>query len=76
MIRISILFFLLTLAGQVGAQVSRIPLEVNPGLHYQRTYTLPKGYDRGNAKAACDPADPDKTYVEAGQMAFILTDID
>jgi hypothetical protein len=74
--RISILFFLLFLAGQAGAQVSRIPLEVNPGLQHQRNYTFPKGYDRANAKAVCDPSDVNKTYVEAGQTAFILIDID
>lgn len=74
--KLSILFLLLMLAAQAGAQVSLVPLEVNPNLQHKRNYTLPKGYAQTNAKAACDPADANKTYVEAGQTVFITIDID
>ncbi|PHN05338.1 T9SS type A sorting domain-containing protein [Flavilitoribacter nigricans] len=74
--RIATFLFLLTFVQQISAQVSRIPLESYPTVKDERAALLPKGYSRSLEKAACDPSDPDKTYVEAGQTALIIIDID
>lgn len=74
--RIATFFFLLMFVQQLSAQVSRVPLGSYPNVKDERVAFLPKGFDSSNEKAACDPSDADKTYVEAGQTVMIIIDID
>lgn len=74
--RIATFLFLLIFMQQLSAQVSRIPLSTYPSVKDEQAALLPKGYSGSLAKAACDPSDLSKTYVEAGQTAIIVIDID
>lgn len=74
--RIATFLFMLMFAQQLTAQVNRIPLETYPSVKDERAALLPKGHRSVLEKAACDPSDPTKTYVEAGQTALIIIDID
>lgn len=74
--RIATFYILLFLAQQGSAQISRIPLDYYPDLKDERAAQLPKSYTAIPEKAACDPSDPTKTYVEAARTALIIIDID
>lgn len=74
--RIATFFFLMIFAHHLSAQVSRVPINYYPNLKDGKAAFLPKGYTETTQKAACDPSDPGKSYVEAGQTALIIIDID
>lgn len=74
--RIATLLFLLFFVQQLSAQISRIPIDYYPDVKDQSITTLPKGFQQSLEKAVCDPSDPNKQYVEAGQTAIIVIDID